>query len=122
MEYTKHLECMVLFLLLTIAFILICYGYVSLKCSVSEQEKEIFKKSLSEQNEYVQLLEIQLMNKDRRLKTAEGTIKFLGEQNIILHDRAGNIPVTFKSETLKNEAYKKAINKFVEVLQTSKEV
>jgi len=47
-------------------------------------------------------------------------IKFLCDQNLILHNEAGVIPETFKSEILTNEKIRKAHENFLEVLQTSK--
>lgn len=65
-----------------------------------------------------------IARKDEKIKKKEGIIKFLGDRNIYLESKAGNVPWVYEdqSEVLKDSKVRAAHNMFLNVLQSSKEV
>jgi len=82
--------------------------------------EEVFNDEVKNNNDRIFIYDSVLEKKNRQLEIKDQTIKFLSEQNIILHDKCGEIPEKFKSEVLITEEKKKAYLKFINILQTSK--
>jgi len=86
----------------------------------AEHWEEVFNDEVKNNNDRTFIYDSVLEKKNRQLEIKEQTIKFLSEQNIILTDKAGEIPEKFESEILKDERVKQAYNRFIDVLQFSK--
>jgi len=86
----------------------------------AEHWEEVFNVEVKNNNDRTFIYDSVLEKKNRQIEIKDQTIKFLSEQNIILTDKAGEIPEKFESEILKDERVKQAYNKFIDILQFSK--